>query len=47
MFLIGLFMSFSNLCLVLLQLANVLVYLFLNEIIGRFNGNSVDYYMIR
>jgi hypothetical protein len=29
------------------KLANVLVYLFLNEIIGRFNGNSVDYYMIR
>ena len=29
------------------KLANVLVYLFLNEIIGRLNGNSVDYYMIR
>ena len=29
------------------KLANVLVYLFLNEIIGRFNGYSVDYYMIR
>ena len=29
------------------KLANVLVYLFLNEIIGKFNGYSVDYYMIR